>query len=295
MGATTSWSLTWRPTPSPKRPGPVGALPWQPPGVGVGAPGRAAGGARCPRYRGDHPRHGRLDHPARTAGTGGRSRRTRPHSEYESWKIRERTLRGLRANLAAGKPHGEVPFGYRREHDAKGRPTGQYPDPEEAELVRELFERVRAGHSLKAISRNWSARGIVGRRGHLMQPTTLRSMLQRRAYIGELEYAPRSLGRASSSPRCTGRWTGSSPRRSGRPPAPDGRSTRSPTSCAAGCALWAAHRPVPARGHRRVPVPRRRPHPHPGRGRGRAGDRDPPRLPRSARSRRRADRHGRWR
>lgn len=36
-------------------------------------------------------------------------------SEYESYKIRTRVKRSLDANLAAGKPNGQVPFGYQRE------------------------------------------------------------------------------------------------------------------------------------------------------------------------------------
>jgi DNA invertase Pin-like site-specific DNA recombinase len=110
-------------------------------------------------------------------------------AEKASKDTSDRVRRTLRANAAQGRPHGQIPFGFRREYDTRGKPTGQYPDPVEAPLVRELFNRVQAGHSLKAISRDWADRGITGRRGRPMVSTTLRGMLVHRAYVGERETA----------------------------------------------------------------------------------------------------------
>jgi DNA invertase Pin-like site-specific DNA recombinase len=54
-------------------------------------------------------------------------------SEYESWKISQRARRATAANAEAGKPHGRVPFGYRRRYDEITRRfVAQEPEPAEA-------------------------------------------------------------------------------------------------------------------------------------------------------------------
>ena len=108
-------------------------------------------------------------------------------SEYESAKISGRTLRGLNANARDGKPHGICPFGFKRDYvTLKGKlvPVRQYAHPDEAPLVVELFTRTRAGHSFRAIARDWAAKGITGRRGKTISPETMRDLALNVAYIG---------------------------------------------------------------------------------------------------------------
>lgn len=78
-------------------------------------------------------------------------------AEREAEDIRKRIVRAHRANLAAGKPHGRVPYGYRIVRDpATGRATGREPDPARAPLVAEAARRILDGHSLEATVR-WIA------------------------------------------------------------------------------------------------------------------------------------------
>jgi site-specific DNA recombinase len=118
-------------------------------------------------------------------------------SEYESAKLSQRVRRAAAANAAAGKPHGPAPYGYRRTYDPRTRRlVGQEPDPVEAPVVLELFERLNAGHSLNAISRDFCARGLVGRRGRPLRPATLRSMAGSASYAGIRTHAPGTSRRA---------------------------------------------------------------------------------------------------
>lgn len=128
-------------------------------------------------------------------------------SEHESYKISKRVLRGVKTNLnheGGARGHGICPFGYEREYrrvrDASGRsvlrPTEQEPKPSEAQAVIELFFRIKAGHSMTSIERDFAARGIVGRRGKPMSAQTLRGMACRVAYIGKREHKGQVLDAA---------------------------------------------------------------------------------------------------
>jgi DNA invertase Pin-like site-specific DNA recombinase len=78
-------------------------------------------------------------------------------AEREAEDIRKRIVRAHRANLAAGKPHGRVPYGYKIVRDPEtGRAVGREPDPARARLVAEAARRVLGGHSLEATVR-WIA------------------------------------------------------------------------------------------------------------------------------------------
>lgn len=120
-------------------------------------------------------------------------------SEHESYKISKRVLRGVKTNLNhedGARGHGICPFGYSRTYqrvrDAAGRrvmrPTEQAPEPKEAQAVIEMFFRIKAGHSMASIERDFAARGIVGRRGKPMSAQTMRGMARRVAYIGKREH-----------------------------------------------------------------------------------------------------------
>jgi site-specific DNA recombinase len=117
-------------------------------------------------------------------------------SEYESGKASVRIARALAANAAEGRPHGKTPFGYKRAYEVlpSGRRVlaGQEPDETEAPVVRELLARLRKGHSLKAIARDFGARGIRTRTGKVFTPEHLRDVALRPAYGGYRTHKPGS-------------------------------------------------------------------------------------------------------
>lgn len=97
----------------------------------------------------------------------------------ESGITRKRILRNVRSNAAAGRPHGRLLYGYRREYEVRRDGTRvlvrQVPDDERREAVgldgtlevytaagiaREVFHRVASGESLTGIARNLNDRGI---------------------------------------------------------------------------------------------------------------------------------------
>jgi DNA invertase Pin-like site-specific DNA recombinase len=106
-------------------------------------------------------------------------------SEYESGKISARLRRAAAANAAAGKPHGRAPYGYRRRYDERTKKLiAQEPDPIEAPVIRELFDRVKSGHSLRSIALDWEARGIRTRTEKIFTPQHLRVLATTAAYAG---------------------------------------------------------------------------------------------------------------
>lgn len=99
-------------------------------------------------------------------------------SEAELAKLRIRVRRGLRRNVADGKPHGKAPFGFTRiYHDRTRELIKQVPDeairrawarvctgePEfysPAGIIRWLFEQVLGGAALMRLAENLNNRGI---------------------------------------------------------------------------------------------------------------------------------------
>jgi DNA invertase Pin-like site-specific DNA recombinase len=73
-------------------------------------------------------------------------------AEREAEDARKRIQRAHRANLAAGRPHGKVSYGYRIVRDPQtGKSVGREPDPVRAPLLAEAARRVLDGHSFKSV------------------------------------------------------------------------------------------------------------------------------------------------
>lgn len=73
-------------------------------------------------------------------------------SEKAAEDTRDRIMRAHRANLAAGKPHGKVSYGYRIVRDPQtGKSVGREPDPVRAPLLAEAARRLLDGHSFKSV------------------------------------------------------------------------------------------------------------------------------------------------
>ncbi|MEV6946415.1 recombinase family protein [Streptomyces sp. NPDC051172] len=116
-------------------------------------------------------------------------------AEREARRLSKRTKRGVDSNVNAkndegedaARPHGVLPYGYRRRYDlvdGKSRSVEQYPDSEEAEIIREAYRRVLAGDSIRSVALDFQTRGITGRRGRPVSAATLRVMLTKDAYRG---------------------------------------------------------------------------------------------------------------
>jgi site-specific DNA recombinase len=86
-------------------------------------------------------------------------------AERESDETRDRILRAVRSQAAAGRPHGRVLYGYKRTYDpATGALVGQEPDPKTAPIVQEIARRFLSGESLYSITDDLNARGVSGKK-----------------------------------------------------------------------------------------------------------------------------------
>lgn len=122
-------------------------------------------------------------------------------SEYEAAKTSKRVNRASAANAKDGRPNGPAPYGYVSTYDATtGRLAGREIEPAEAAVVKEIFRRIDAGHSLRSIATDLESRGIRtrGRRprgGGDPTPASwnhanLRAVAMNRAYIAERTHDP---------------------------------------------------------------------------------------------------------
>jgi site-specific DNA recombinase len=112
-------------------------------------------------------------------------------AELELAKIGERTQRGRRARVAAGKPLAgpKAPFGYHwlDPERKRGNKTRLVADPDTAPIVRLVFDLALAGLPLRRISDELAANGIPAPSGAARwQPSSIREILLRPAYSGSL-------------------------------------------------------------------------------------------------------------
>lgn len=109
-------------------------------------------------------------------------------AEREVEFTRERVLRSVRARVAAGKPLGKPPYGYKIARDPDtGQSIGWTPDPVAAPIVREIVRRVLAGDALYAIGQDLTARRVLRPRGastSVWDRTTIRRIAENPAYAG---------------------------------------------------------------------------------------------------------------
>lgn len=108
-------------------------------------------------------------------------------AEFESDKISKRVNRGMRASAQAGRPHGQPPYGYGREHKINGdgeRVIRQVPVPAEADIVRGIFTDLAGGHSLRAIVARLNAGRVPTRAGTPWNTTLVRSIATNPQMIG---------------------------------------------------------------------------------------------------------------
>ncbi|MEU8312907.1 recombinase family protein [Micromonospora sp. NPDC049033] len=106
-------------------------------------------------------------------------------AEREADVTRDRILRAVRANAAAGRPHGKLLYGYSREYDERGTFVRQVINEGQAAVIREAARRVAAGEPCRAIALDFNARGIAAPRGGSWDLTQVRRVVINPAYIGQ--------------------------------------------------------------------------------------------------------------
>ena len=105
-------------------------------------------------------------------------------AEQEARKTRERVMRAQRANVAAGRPNGALPYGYRIVRDPDtGKSIGREPHPAEAPLLQEAARRVLDGQSAISVVA-WLNASEAGSGKHPWTLPKLKWRLTNAAYAG---------------------------------------------------------------------------------------------------------------
>jgi DNA invertase Pin-like site-specific DNA recombinase len=108
--------------------------------------------------------------------------------------LAEKTRRGLRGRVEAGRSGGGISYGYRVVRVLEGQPRGDREiHAEEAAIVQRIFRAFVAGVSPKAIGKALNAEGIAGPTGTAWSPSTIHGhagrgtgLLNNELYIGRL-------------------------------------------------------------------------------------------------------------
>jgi len=111
-------------------------------------------------------------------------------SEFYNMNLRNETLKGMKENAQRGYHNGgAAPYGYRPKQifDNRGNPkTTWEPHPEEAPLVKEIFEMyVNQNMGYKSIANELNKRNLLTRNGKSWGYTTIWHILHNEVYIGQ--------------------------------------------------------------------------------------------------------------
>lgn len=115
----------------------------------------------------------------------------------EAERTGERVKRQKEQRLASGMPPGSRyrTFGYTQSNVAKGIP-GWELIPEEAEIVREVFQRVADGESVRSVTADLIERDVRRVSSQPWQYQSTLRMLESRIYAGRLSYKGEDAGEA---------------------------------------------------------------------------------------------------
>lgn len=105
--------------------------------------------------------------------------------EYKT--IKRRLIRGRDSSAAEGKYVGSIPpYGYRRVKLPGEKGYTLEPHPEEAEVVRRIFERYLHHAGTKSIANELNDRGIPTRHGELWTYSTIANIVSNPVYMGKI-------------------------------------------------------------------------------------------------------------
>lgn len=128
-------------------------------------------------------------------------------AEADADTMRERQLRTVKLNAERGRPHGRLPYGYRRIYDQlTGVLLRQEPDPHKGQIVRDAARDILAGKSLHSVAmrlqdageptpmkswteapRGWEANTV---RQVLANPTITGKRVYQGEIIGDAQWEP---------------------------------------------------------------------------------------------------------
>lgn len=117
-------------------------------------------------------------------------------AEREADVTRDRVLRGMRAAMAKGRPHGKLLYGYRREYADNGEYLRQVPHVERAAVVQEAARRVAEGESCYSVAQDFNRRGIPAPKGGQWDLTQIRRIVTNPGYVGQRVYRGKVVGTA---------------------------------------------------------------------------------------------------
>lgn len=104
--------------------------------------------------------------------------------EFYSIRLSEEVKRSMEVNARRGKLQATASFGYRAE-------GGKLViDPEEAEMVRRIFNSFIAGKGLFPIAKELNALGVRTHRGNEFENRTVEYILRNPVYIGKMRWNP---------------------------------------------------------------------------------------------------------
>ncbi|MFJ5804806.1 recombinase family protein [Streptomyces sp. NPDC093093] len=118
-------------------------------------------------------------------------------AEVEGDAIRERNLRTVRLNAAAGRPHGRTLDGYQRRYDPKsGDLVDQIEDPGQGPLIRRVFAEAAAGRSIRGIVMRCNDDEKTTQHGLRITRQWVLGVLRNPAYMGRRVFQGRESGDA---------------------------------------------------------------------------------------------------
>ncbi len=109
--------------------------------------------------------------------------------EFYSIRLSQEVKRTMAVKAGRGEFQSSPPFGYRA-RIIPGKKTVLEPIPEEAELVRQIFDRFNRGEGVYVIARWLNSLGITTHRGNAFENRTVEYILRNPVYIGKLRWTP---------------------------------------------------------------------------------------------------------
>ena len=118
--------------------------------------------------------------------------------EFYSIRLSQEVKRTMKVKAERGELQCIPSFGY-KVHMEPGQKSVLEPVPEEAQIVREIFDRFNAGEGFYPIAKWLNAQGIKTHRGNPFENRTVEYMLRNPVYIGKLRWTPTGRSRRDFS------------------------------------------------------------------------------------------------